>query len=60
MTARNKAVELIKKYTIITEDKLYDYKYSKQCALIAIDLAIQFNDLQLDYLYAVKQEIQQL
>lgn len=60
MTPRQKAIELVRKYTIITEDKLYDYKYSKQCSIIAVNFAIEIDDINIDYLYEVKQEIEKL
>jgi hypothetical protein len=74
MTAKEKAKELVGKYEHIDikilfipseiECKIKDLSYSvetaKQCALIAVDLAIELNDFHLEFLYEVKQEIEKL
>jgi len=35
-----------------------NWKSAKQCALIAVDLAIQYNDFHIEFLQEVKQEIE--
>ena len=63
MEAIEKAKELVDKFYNIT-DYVGDYmitKYeAKQCALIAVDLAIEYNDFHIEFLQEVKQEIEKL
>jgi len=70
MTAREKAIELVEKYSPFVnswdcrndeplnwEDVLEDVK---QCALIAVDLAIEYDDFHIEELQQVKTEIENL
>ncbi len=66
MTPKEKAKELVKKYQSgYTIDKFnYDFwndlRDAKQCALIAVDFAIEYNDFHIEFLQEVKQEIEKL
>jgi hypothetical protein len=53
---KEKALELYKTMFKITESQIE----SKQCALIAVDFTLEFNDFHIEYLYEVKQEIEKL
>jgi ethanolamine utilization microcompartment shell protein EutS len=59
-TAVEQAKELVNKYYVeLKEHKgYYDLETAKQCALIAVDLAIQYNDFHIEFLQEVKQEIE--
>ncbi len=62
MTLKEKAKDLVIKYSYITGDLIYGFTYSKQCALIAIEEIINlyaYDDVVLDWKYwqEVKQEI---
>ena len=65
MKPKEKAKELVIKYSYITGDLIYGFTYSKQCALIAIEEIINLytnDDVVLDWKYwqEVKQEIEKL
>jgi DNA-dependent RNA polymerase auxiliary subunit epsilon len=60
-TPKEKAIELVNNF----RHNVLDYEGSglnqfkaKQCALIAVDLAIQYNDFHIEFLQKVKQEIE--
>jgi uncharacterized protein GlcG (DUF336 family) len=62
-TAVEKAKELVDNFRL----NVLDYEGSglnlykaKQCALIAVDLAIQYNDFHIEFLQEVKQEIENI
>ena len=68
MTPKQCAINLINKYKQLSEKcncleyscicfYMGEYK-AKQCAMIAIDFAIKYNTLDLEYLNKVKQEIE--
>ena len=59
MTPKDKAEELVEKFVSLDNDIFcsVNYPYSKQCALIAVDFAIQYNDFHIEFLQEVKQEI---
>jgi hypothetical protein len=63
MTPKEKAKELIEKYDCINFE-ISAYKNwveaAKQCALIAIDLAIEYNDFHIEFLQEVKAELLKL
>lgn len=60
MTAKEKAKEIVNRYINLfyhpTEQYL-DIEEAKQCALIAVDVAIEYNDFHIEFLQEVKQEI---
>jgi hypothetical protein len=67
MEAREKAIELVdiykKEVSITIKDyslvcKVLDIDMAKQCALIAVDLAIEYNDFHIEFLQEVKREIE--
>jgi hypothetical protein len=69
MDAKEKAKELVdiykKEVSITIKDyslvcKVLDIDMAKQCALIAVDLAIEYNDFHIEFLQEVKQEIENL
>jgi hypothetical protein len=63
MTPKEKAKELVEKYYYLFSIELentIDYRDAKQCALIAVDLAIEYNDFHIEFLQEVKQEIEKL
>jgi hypothetical protein len=68
MEAKEKAIELVEKYSLITGDKIYNYRYSKQCALICVDKIIETIRFmaeseeidKLPFWQEVKEEIQKL
>jgi hypothetical protein len=53
MTPKEKAKELVDKFY----NEVKYYEEAKQCALIAVDLAIKYNDFHIEFLQEVKQEI---
>jgi hypothetical protein len=55
---KQKAEELVEKMAIYhwTTD-VCDYEGAKQCALIAIEFAINYSDFHIEYLQEVKTEI---
>ena len=62
MTPKEKAAEMIEAFMNIKQQELGDhsiihYRTAKQCALIAVDLAIGYNDFHIEFLQEVKQEI---
>jgi hypothetical protein len=62
-TPQEKAKELVDKFTCYVEKEDFfrdnvTMKNAKQCALIAVDLAIQYNDFHIEFLQEVKQEIE--
>jgi hypothetical protein len=62
MTPKEKAKELLLKYLRLQE-KDCDWIHkgiAKQSALIAVDLAIEYNDFHIEFLQEVKQEIEKL
>jgi hypothetical protein len=54
MTPKEKAKELFDK--MYNSGDLTTYA-AKKCALKAVDLAIEYNDFHLEFLYEVKQEL---
>ena len=63
MSAKDKAMELVTKYAELEfgcNDKIVFSKMHKKQALIAVDLAIEYNDFHIEFLQEVKQEIQLL
>lgn len=63
MTAKEKAIELVEKYSTFSLRNWYeDNEVSKQCALICVDeiLNILFQHHKIDYWKEVKQEIEKL
>lgn len=64
MTAKEKAAELVKKFTRYTPaDEDLEYDYAKQCALIAVDeiLSLYWNDVNgIAFWNSVKTEINAL
>jgi hypothetical protein len=72
MTPISKAIELVDRfepYVIrYTQDEVIGYlpeetpilEYQKQCALIAVDLAMEYNDFHIEFLQEIKQEIENL
>jgi hypothetical protein len=70
MTPKDKAKELVYKYQYLVNtwdcyndeslEMIYRLPDMKQCALIAVDLAIECNDFHLNFLQEVKQEIEKL
>jgi hypothetical protein len=59
MTPKEKAQELVDKYSVYTGGWNY-YELAKQCALIAVDLAIEYNDFHIEFLQEVKEEIEKI
>jgi hypothetical protein len=59
MTPKEKAKELFDKYFEFVEAYSVQgqNENTKQCALIAVDLAIEYNDFHIEFLQEVKQEI---
>jgi ethanolamine utilization microcompartment shell protein EutS len=60
---REKAIELYNKmYFAEDQDGFHSMnKYRpKQCALIAVDLAIEYNDFHIEFLQELKREIEKL
>ena len=69
MTPKEKAEELVEIYkkevSITIKDyslvcKVLDIDMAKQCALIAVNLAIEYNDFHIEFLQEVKHEIEKL
>ena len=67
MTPKEKAIELYIKYIDAYNNinlQVSDYKFAKQCALIAVDEIIKdkkmFNQISVEYWEDVKQEIEAL
>ena len=63
MSPKEKAEELIHKFYEIESDSQYfgvNWKIAKQCALIAVNLAIEHSDFHCEFLYQVKNEIELL
>ena len=67
MTPKDKAIELYIKYIDAYNDRnlqVIDYKFAKQCALIAVDDIIKdkkmFNQISVEYWEDVRQEIEKL
>jgi hypothetical protein len=60
MTTKEKAAELFRQMYLV-KDPMNGYPMcfdtAKQCALIAVDLAIEYNDFHIEFLQEVKQEI---
>ncbi len=56
MTPKDKAKELIGKFIPLCGMEMTEI----QCALIAVDLAIEYNDFHIEFLQEVKQEIEKL
>jgi hypothetical protein len=63
---KEKAIELVdiykKEVSITIKDyslvcKVLDIDMAKQCALIAVNLAIEYNDFHIEFLQEVKHEI---
>jgi hypothetical protein len=63
-TAVEQAKELVEHYAETIEPIEFgiilerNWISAKQCALIAVDLAIQYNDFHIEFLQEVKQEIE--
>jgi hypothetical protein len=59
MTPKEKAKELFDKYFEFVEAYSVQgqNENAKRCALIAVDLAIEYNDFHIEFLQEVKQEI---
>jgi len=59
MKAKEKAKELFDKYFEFVEAYSVQgqNENAKRCALIAVDLAIEYNDFHIEFLQEVKQEI---
>jgi hypothetical protein len=61
MTPKEKANELFDKMDMIIYTDQDNWKQQcKQCAIIAVDLAIEYNDFHIEFLQEVKQEILKL
>ena len=64
MEPREKALELVSKFFNNDFKNTYGFNLAeleaKQCALIAVDLAIEYNDFHIEYLQEVKNEINKL
>jgi 5'-3' exonuclease len=71
MTSKEKAKELVDKFKPHSHFWVHDLgrqkdyeieqlENAKQCALIAVDLAIEYNDFHIEFLQEVKQEIEKL
>jgi hypothetical protein len=62
MTPKEKAQELFDKYFEFVEAYSVQgqNENAKRCALIAVDLAIEYNDFHIEFLQEVKQEINNL
>jgi hypothetical protein len=61
MTPKEKAEQLFFKYrNLENKDSFINNHNAKQCALIAVDLAIEYNDFHIEFLQEVKQEIEKL
>jgi len=64
MTAKQKSKEIFDKFNWEKTENGYKVfqtvEETKRCALIAIDLAIEYNDFHIEFLEEVKQEIEKL
>ena len=70
MTPKEKAIELVYKYQYLVNtwdsyndeslEVIYRLPDMKECALIAVDLAIEQSDFHIEFLQEVKQEIENL
>jgi hypothetical protein len=61
MTPKEKAEQLFFKYrNLENKDSFINNHNAKQCALIAVDFAIEYNDFHIEFLQEVKQEIEKL
>jgi hypothetical protein len=69
MTPKEKAQELVREfkkyayYPKTKDDEIFVKEIkenSKQCALIAVDFAIEYNDFHIEFLQEIKQEIEKL
>lgn len=66
MNPKEKAKQLIEKFEPLVDYQNDDclterekiLKNAKQCALIAVDLAIEYSDFHLDFLYNIKTELE--
>jgi hypothetical protein len=58
LTPKEKAKELVEKMVIYHwATDVCDYEGAKQCALIAIEFAINYSDFHIEYLQQTKTEI---
>jgi hypothetical protein len=59
MTPKEKAEKLVDKFRIVSYGKysIPTKNKAKQCALIAVDLALEYNDYDIEFLQEVKHEI---
>jgi ethanolamine utilization microcompartment shell protein EutS len=61
ISAKEKAKELIEKFDLRdSANNCLNLSVAKKGALIAVDLAIEYNDFHIEFLQEVKQEIQKL
>ena len=66
MNPKEKAIELVDKYKSGYTIGEFNYQFwndlrdAKQCALISVDLAIEYSDFNIEFLQEVKQEIEKL
>jgi hypothetical protein len=61
LAAKHKANELFDKMDMIIYTDQDNWKQQcKQCAIIAVDLAIEYNDFHIEFLQEVKEEILKL
>jgi len=61
MTPKDKAKELIKKYSLLSwKGKEFEFEYYKQCALIAVDEILNKDYYNNEYWQEVKNEIEKL
>jgi hypothetical protein len=59
MKAEEKAKELVSRF-IESDNMVFNFEGAKECALIAVDLVIEYNDFHIEFLQEVKQEIEKL
>lgn len=59
MTPKEKAEELVNRFIYRRTDYV-EIDDAKQCALIAVNLAIEYNDFHIEFLQEVKHEIEKL
>ena len=62
MTPKEKAKELVDKYSDFIISPFTKHNCTKQCALIAVDEILNLNDIDMEYSFyvEVKQEIEKL
>ena len=69
MKPKEKAKELVEKFMSYVDwmdiqtdeiNRQWALRNAKQCAIIAVDLAIEYNDFHLDFLYNIKSEIEKI